>query len=70
MSHPPLEQCLLCQAPATYLEHLEQSYFCNCCGQTFQVNEAGAIMRRNPTQHVNDRRQPQIDVKGHVMDEE
>ena len=39
--------CLLCQAPATYLEGPLSAggWFCNCCGRVFDVDAGGRLVR-------------------------
>jgi hypothetical protein len=57
-------ECPLCQASARSVEQLSRGFFCNVCAQAFELDAAGQVTRRTPTNHTpRDVR----DVSGNVM---
>ena len=60
-----VEQCPLCKAPASMLEHLTRGYYCACCGQVMELDAEGRVTKRSPTQHAH----RVIDCQGHIIDD-
>jgi hypothetical protein len=46
------DDCPLCKSPASMLEHLTVGYFCNGCGQVFELDEHGNVLKANRTNHT------------------
>lgn len=61
----PLAGCPLCRADEKMLEHLSKGrIFCGCCGQVYQLDDAGHVIGRHVTNHARDRK---TDVSGHPI---